>query len=109
MCPSRGSCSPTILPDFVQCGGFAGRSACFHTGTEGSELPHPIAHVEIRFPNRQKAGAGLASNSNKNFLAPAGKLNQFTELCLGFPQGGNHVTNVVLSARDVKSEDGANG
>jgi hypothetical protein len=31
-------------------------------------------------------------------------LNQFAELCLGFPQCGNHVTNVVLSARDVKSE-----
>ncbi len=71
----------------------------------GNRLPpHPIAHVEIRFPNRKKARAGLASNSNENFLAPAGKLNQFAELCLGFPQCGNHVTNVVLSARDVKSE-----
>jgi hypothetical protein len=105
MCPSRGS-SPTVLPDFVQCGGFAGKTACCYTGTQGGKFPHPSAHGKIRFPNRQKACAGLASNSNENFLALAGKLNQFAESGLGFSQGGNHVTNVVLSAVDVKSERG---
>jgi hypothetical protein len=108
MCPSRGS-SPTILPDFVQCGRFAGKAVCYYTGTQGGKFPHPSAHGEIRFTNRQKACAGLASNSDENFLALAGKSNQFAESCFGFPQCGNHVTNVVLSAADVKSERGGSG